>query len=184
MGARETLDPAAPKRIDGDGSIALINAAADAGVQQFVLVSSLGAGKVGWPASVLNLFWGVLIWKRQAEAALEGSGMQYCIVRPGGMERPKDDYKETHNLVLQSRDTLFGGQVSNLQVSGGVGAKLAAAGVLRTDDVFINLDVYCKELAPSSLFVRSFVPSNASPDAMLRQEACCWKLHNAWKPFV
>lgn len=38
------------------------------------------------------------------------------IVRPGGMERPTDSYKETHNLTLSLEDTLFGGQVSNLQV--------------------------------------------------------------------
>jgi hypothetical protein len=82
--AESTLDVSAPRRIDGEGTIALINKAAEAGVEQFVLVTSLGTGKVGWPASVLNLFWGVLIFKRQAEAALEQSGMSYCIVRPGG----------------------------------------------------------------------------------------------------
>lgn len=38
------------------------------------------------------------------------------IVRPGGMERPTDAYKETHNVTLSTEDTLFGGQVSNLQV--------------------------------------------------------------------
>lgn len=38
------------------------------------------------------------------------------IVRPGGMERPTDTYKETHNITLSKEDTLFGGQVSNLQV--------------------------------------------------------------------
>lgn len=32
------------------------------------------------------------------------------------MERPTDAYKETHNLTLALDDTLFGGQVSNLQV--------------------------------------------------------------------
>lgn len=86
MGAAENdpLDVGAPKRIDGDGTIALINAAAKAGVEQFVLVTSLGTGKLGFPAGVLNLFWGVLLFKREAEKALEGSGMAYCIVRPGG----------------------------------------------------------------------------------------------------
>lgn len=47
--------------------------------------------------------------------ALERSGMSYCIVRPGGMERPKDDYKESHNLVIKPRDSLFGGQVCYLK---------------------------------------------------------------------
>lgn len=84
VGASEAgLDVSAPKRIDGDGTTALVEAAAAAGVQQFVLVSSLGTGKVGFPAAVLNVFGGVLIFKRQAEDALERSGMAYTIVRPG-----------------------------------------------------------------------------------------------------
>lgn len=28
----------------------------------------------------------------------EDSGMSWTIVRPGGMERPKDDYKATHDI--------------------------------------------------------------------------------------
>ena len=40
------LDSTAPRRIDGEGTVALIKAATTAGVQQFVLVTSLGTGKV------------------------------------------------------------------------------------------------------------------------------------------
>ncbi|XP_020403291.1 tic62 protein isoform X1 [Zea mays] len=64
-----------------------------------------------------SLFWGVLFWKRRAEEALIASGIPYTIIRPGGMERPTDAYKETHNLVLAPEDTYVGGQVSNLQVA-------------------------------------------------------------------
>jgi nucleoside-diphosphate-sugar epimerase len=47
VGAPESdaLNPGAPKAIDGEGSIALINEAAAAGVPRFVLISSLGTGK-------------------------------------------------------------------------------------------------------------------------------------------
>lgn len=76
------------------------------------------------PSGVLNLFGGVLVFKRKAEEALEASGLPYVIVRPGGMERPRDDYKLTHNVKLATRDKLFGGQVSRLQV-----AELVAAAV-------------------------------------------------------
>jgi uncharacterized protein YbjT (DUF2867 family) len=88
VGAPETdvLNASAPKKIDGEGTIALIDAARVADVSQFVLVTSLGTGKIGFPASILNLFWGVLFWKREAEKALEASGMNYCIVRPGGAQ--------------------------------------------------------------------------------------------------
>jgi hypothetical protein len=30
------------------------------------------------------------------------------------MERPTDDYKKTHNLVVKPRDTTFGGQASDV----------------------------------------------------------------------
>ena len=66
-------------------------------------------------AAVLNLFGGILIQKRRAEVALENSGLNYVIVSPGGMERPTDSYKETHNVRLSKADTLFGGQVRLLQ---------------------------------------------------------------------
>lgn len=68
-------------------------------------------------AAILNVFGGILIQKRRAEVALEESGLNYVIVRPGGMERPTDSYKDTHNVTLGLRDTLFGGQVSRLQVA-------------------------------------------------------------------
>ena len=122
-------DVSGPYRVDAQAVIATVKAAKKAGhVQHFVLVSSLGTGKVGFPAAVLNLFFGVLVWKRQAEIALESSGLNYTIVRPGGMERPTDEYKATHNVRLSPADTLFGGQISRLQV-----AELIAAAILHPE---------------------------------------------------
>jgi uncharacterized protein YbjT (DUF2867 family) len=127
IGAPESkpFDVSGPKTIDSEGAIKLVEAARDAGVKRFIMVTSLGTTKFGWPASALNLFWGVLYWKAQAEKALIRSGMAYTIIRPGGMERPKDDYKETHAVVLAPRDTYFGSQISRLQVAEVAGACLA-----------------------------------------------------------
>jgi hypothetical protein len=74
-----TFDTTAPKRIDGDGSVALVEAAAAAGVKQFVLVTSLGTGKFGLPAGVLNLFWGVLNEKRKAEQVGTAAAAVLCL---------------------------------------------------------------------------------------------------------
>ncbi|GAB4814594.1 hypothetical protein N2152v2_001640 [Parachlorella kessleri] len=128
VGAAESefANLSSPKKIDGEGTIGLVEAAAKAGVTQFVLVTSLGTGKLGFPAAILNVFGGVLIYKRKAEEALERSGIPYVIVRPGGMERPRDDFKVTHNVRLAPRDQLFGGQVSRLQVAELVGACLGS----------------------------------------------------------
>ena len=79
-----------------------------------MLVTALGTGKLGFPASILNLFGGILSQKKRAEDALESARMSYTIVRPGGMERPGDDYKETHNIVFKPRNTQFSGQISRL----------------------------------------------------------------------
>lgn len=114
---KEVFDITGPYRIDYQATKNLIDAATVAKVDHFILLTSLGTNKVGFPAAILNLFWGVLIWKRKAEEALLASGLPYTIVRPGGMERPTDAYKETHNVTLSEEDTLFGGQVSNLQVA-------------------------------------------------------------------
>ncbi|KHN25349.1 Protein TIC 62, chloroplastic [Glycine soja] len=38
-------------------------------------------------------------------------------VRTGCMEQPTDAFKETHNITLSREDTLFRGQVSNLQIA-------------------------------------------------------------------
>ncbi|XP_078430532.1 NAD(P)-binding Rossmann-fold superfamily protein [Wolffia australiana] len=114
---KEILDVTGPYRIDYKATVNLIEAATASKVEQFFLVTSLGTNKIGFPAALLNLFWGVLCWKRKAEEALIASGLPYTIVRPGGMERPTDSFKETHNLVLADQDTYFGGLVSNLQVA-------------------------------------------------------------------
>ncbi|XWS54644.1 hypothetical protein CRYUN_Cryun10bG0106400 [Craigia yunnanensis] len=114
---KEVFDITGPYRIDYQATKNLIDAATVAKVNNFILVLSLGTNKVGFPAAILNLFWGVLIWKRKAEEALIASGLPYTTVRPGGMEHPTDAFKETHNITLSAEDNLFGGLVSKLQVA-------------------------------------------------------------------
>ncbi|XWS39838.1 hypothetical protein CRYUN_Cryun18bG0088900 [Craigia yunnanensis] len=104
---KEVFDITGPYRIDYQATKNLIDAATVAKVNHFILVSSLGTNKAGFPAVIL----------KKAEEALIASGLPYTIVRPGGMERPTDAFKETHNITLSDEDTLFGGLVSNLQVA-------------------------------------------------------------------
>jgi uncharacterized protein YbjT (DUF2867 family) len=76
---KEVLDVTGPYRIDYKATKNLIDAASAANVKHFILVTSLGTAKFGWPASILNLFWGVLIWKARAEKALKESGIPYTV---------------------------------------------------------------------------------------------------------
>uniref|UniRef100_A0A0G4HSL3 FAD/NAD(P)-binding domain-containing protein n=1 Tax=Chromera velia CCMP2878 TaxID=1169474 RepID=A0A0G4HSL3_9ALVE len=56
-----------------------------------VLVSSLGTGNpFGFPSGVLNLFGGVLLIKRLSELYLQACGVNYTIVRPGGLVSRSD----------------------------------------------------------------------------------------------
>lgn len=110
-GARPSLDPTGPYKVDYLGSRNLVDAAKEMGVEHFVMVSSLCVSKLFHP---LNLFWLVLYWKKQAEEYLQSSGLTYTIVRPGGL---KNEDSEERHLVMAPADTLFEGSVSRLKVA-------------------------------------------------------------------
>jgi len=72
-----------PEFVDYGGVRNLAQAAADTEVQQVVLMSSAG---VTHEDHVLNqMFNNILIWKSRGEDALRDSGVDYTIVRPGGL---------------------------------------------------------------------------------------------------
>jgi len=75
-----------PADVDYRGIEKLATASKAAGVRQFVLMSSLGAGDAD-PKATLNAMCGmVLEWKGRGEASLRTSGVPYTIVRPGGLQ--------------------------------------------------------------------------------------------------
>lgn len=109
-GAAPSLDPTGPYKVDYDGNKNLVDAAKAANVEQFVMVSSLCVSKLFHP---LNLFWGILYWKKQAEDYLKQSGVPYTIVRPGGLKN--EDSPQP--LVMSSADTLFEGNIPRQKVA-------------------------------------------------------------------
>ncbi|CAM0910597.1 unnamed protein product [Alopecurus aequalis] len=118
-GFRRSFDPFAPWKVDNLGTVSLVEACRKAGVTRFILVSSIlvnGAamGQLLNPAYiVLNLFGLVLVAKLQAEKYIRGSGINYTIVRPGGLtEQPP-----TGNIVIEPEDTLYEGSISRDQVA-------------------------------------------------------------------
>jgi nucleoside-diphosphate-sugar epimerase len=70
------------------GNKNLIDAAVKAEVQKFILVTSIGAGDsvVAIPPQALEALKPVLILKEQAEQYLMNSGLNYTIIRPGGLK--------------------------------------------------------------------------------------------------
>ncbi|QLK27897.1 SDR family oxidoreductase [Natrinema zhouii] len=66
--------------VDRDGAINLIDAASEAGVNRFVMLSSMGADD---PESGPEALRDYLIAKAEADEYLRNSGVDYTIVRPG-----------------------------------------------------------------------------------------------------
>jgi nucleoside-diphosphate-sugar epimerase len=76
------------QRADYLGNKNLIDAAVKAGVQKFILVSSIGSGEsvIAIPPQALEALRAVLIEKEQAEKHLIESGLTYIVIRPGGLK--------------------------------------------------------------------------------------------------
>lgn len=98
-GAAPGFDPTAPYKVDYEGTKNLVDAAKAKGIEHFVLVSSVGASQFFHP---LNLFWLILVWKKQAEEYIQKSGLTYTIVRPGGLKNEDS----SDSVVMYNADTL------------------------------------------------------------------------------
>ena len=81
-GARPSVDLTGPLRVDAWGVQRQVQSCQRVGVRRVVLVSSLCAGRWAHP---LNLFGLILVWKRLGEQALERSGLDWTVIRPGGL---------------------------------------------------------------------------------------------------
>mmetsp|Transcript_63402 Transcript_63402/g.182527 ORF Transcript_63402/g.182527 Transcript_63402/m.182527 type:complete len:328 (+) Transcript_63402:112-1095(+) len=101
-------------KVDNVGTCRLIDAAKAAGVSKVVMVSSILTNGRAWGQEkspgfvVTNAFGQVLDEKIQAENYLRKSGMDYTIVRPGGLKAKPP----TGPLVISGEDTLNSGEVS------------------------------------------------------------------------
>lgn len=109
-GAKPSLDPTGPYKVDFEGTKNLVDAAKAQGIEQFILVSSLCTSKLLHP---LNLFWGILVWKKWAEEYIERSGLTYTIVRPGGLLNENND----DQIVMTKADQLEDGRIPRMKVA-------------------------------------------------------------------
>jgi uncharacterized protein YbjT (DUF2867 family) len=109
-GASPSFDPTGPYKVDYEGTKNLVDLSKAKGIEQFVIVSSLCTSQLFHP---LNLFWLILVWKKQAEEYLQKSGLIYTIVRPGGLQNEENDSP----IVMSSADTLFEGRIPRTKVA-------------------------------------------------------------------
>lgn len=109
-GAKPSFDPTGPYKVDFEGTQNLVDAAKTKGIEHLVLVSSLCVSQLFHP---LNLFWLILLWKKQAEEYIQKSGLTYTIVRPGGLKNENN----SDAIVMQGADTLFDGSIPRQKVA-------------------------------------------------------------------
>mmetsp|Transcript_3930 Transcript_3930/g.5712 ORF Transcript_3930/g.5712 Transcript_3930/m.5712 type:complete len:341 (+) Transcript_3930:72-1094(+) len=105
---------AAAHEVDNVGTCKLIDAAKAANVKKVVLVSSILTNGRAWGQEkspgfqITNAFGNVLDEKLVAENYLKGSGLDYTIVRPGGLKAKPP----SGGLVISGEDTLNSGEIS------------------------------------------------------------------------
>ena len=99
-GARPSVDLTGPMRVDAWGVQRQVDSCRRVGVRRVVLVSSLCAGRWQHP---LNLFGLILVWKRVGERTLEESGLDWTIVRPGGLSE-REDHVESEGILYTPAD--------------------------------------------------------------------------------
>lgn len=109
-GGRPSWDFSVFYRVDYEGLKNLVKAAQAAGIEHFVLVSSLCVSRF---FHQLNLFGLVLYWKHQGEKFLQASGLSYTIVRPGGLKNVDNQ----DGVILGAADTLFSGSIPRSRVA-------------------------------------------------------------------
>ena len=86
-GARPSVDLLGPLKVDALAIREQAAACQAAGVKRVVLVSSLCSGRWLHP---LNLFGLILVWKRLGERWLAESGLEWTVVRPGGLKESEE----------------------------------------------------------------------------------------------
>lgn len=105
---------AAAHAVDNVGTCKLVDAAKAAGIKKIVMVSSILTNGRNWGQEkspgfvVTNAFGNVLDEKIVAENYLRSSGIDYTIVRPGGLKAKPP----TGALKISGEDTLNSGEVS------------------------------------------------------------------------
>ncbi len=102
IGAQTPVGKNCPKRVGYEGVANLVKAACSIGVKRVILISSIAVTR---PEHPINCFGQVLEWKLKGEEALRQSGLEYVIIRPGGL---KDTPGISRKLLLGQGDRLLG----------------------------------------------------------------------------
>jgi uncharacterized protein YbjT (DUF2867 family) len=102
-----------PEQVDWLGQKNQIDVAKSAGIEHIVLVGSMGGTNENHPLNSLGNG-NILIWKRKAEQYLIDSGIDYTIIRAGGLLDQPGGRRE---LIVGKHDTLLTSPPSGIPTS-------------------------------------------------------------------
>ncbi|MFW2405769.1 MAG: NAD(P)H-binding protein, partial [Gammaproteobacteria bacterium] len=114
--------------VDSVGNINAIDAAKGAGVERFILITSIGAGdsRAGSPKGMLKVLGPVLVEKEKAERHLIDSGLKWTIMRPGVL---KDDPATGKGILTQDTSAL--GMINRAELARLIGDAIADEETIR-----------------------------------------------------
>jgi uncharacterized protein YbjT (DUF2867 family) len=112
-GARPSIDLLGPLKVDALAIRSQIEACQAAGVKRVVLVTALCSGRLLHP---LNLFGLILVWKGLGERWLAESGLDWTVVRPGGLKESEQGI-EREGIVFSGAGGQEGGSLSRRLVA-------------------------------------------------------------------
>jgi uncharacterized protein YbjT (DUF2867 family) len=102
-----------PEEVDWLGQKNQIDAAKKAGIEHIILVGSMGGTNENHPLNSLGNA-NILIWKRKAEQYLIDSGVNYTIIRAGGLLDKPDGKRE---LIVGKNDEFLASPPNGIPTS-------------------------------------------------------------------
>ena len=106
-GARPSIDLTGPAKVDYLNIQKQVESCIRQNLKRVILVSSLCAGKLIHP---LNLFGLILIWKRFGEGSLQKSGLDWTVIRPGGLNENETNLNN-QNILFSAEKTQEEGSI-------------------------------------------------------------------------
>ena len=106
-GARPSIDLTGPAKVDYLNIKKQVESCKRQKLKRVILVSSLCAGKLIHP---LNLFGLILVWKRFGEISLQKSGLDWTVIRPGGLNENETNLKK-QNILFSGDKTQEEGSI-------------------------------------------------------------------------
>lgn len=147
-----------PEKIDFYGQKNQIDVAQASGVEHIVLVGSMGGTMENHPLNKMGNG-NILIWKRKAEEYLINSGIDYTIIRAGGLLDQPGGVRE---LVAGQNDTLLHNSPNNIPTS-----------IPRADVAELVLQALQQPNARNKVFDVISKPEN-DPTAQVTQDFYAW----------